>query len=178
MPGENLLFGIALDKLMSNKPTKPENANKSQPIKTAIGIAIGVGTGFLVYKLIKKDLQGYINKKREKEIFEKEKDVKVKLTYKPSQYIAFADSIQGAFDSFSWGGTDVDTIYTIFRKLKKNNDWLELAKAYGQRDYSDNFLGYPSTKLSLTKSLNKELDGDEKKKINYIMANNGLKYRI
>jgi len=53
-----------------------------------------------------------------------------------------------------------------------------LAKAYGQRDYSDNFLGYPSTKLSLTKSLNKELDGDEKKKINYIMANNGLKYRI
>ena len=179
MSWTKLLIDAGLRKAQARSATQSTKGQKqSAPIKKAVAIGVGVMVGIVAFRILKKDLQAFINKRRNQKIFENEKDENVKLTYKPSQYLTWADGLQGAFDPGWLDGTDEQTIYAIMKKLKNNNDWLELQKAYGTRDYSSNFSGFPSKKISLVKALNEELDGDEKKYINIIFANRGIKYRL
>jgi len=113
-------------------------------------------------------------------MFEEEKDAKVALTYKPSQYVTFADKIEDAFNANWLDFTDEEAIYSIMRQLKTNNDWLELMKAYGKRMYYD-----PSSatyifgkNINLLTALQLELDTKEKNKVNTILKNKGIRYRI
>jgi len=105
--------------------SKPRNPKEKRPIKTAIAIGIGAAIALGVYKVVGKEIKEAIKKRRNGKLFEKEKDPSVPLTYKPTQYITWADKMEDAFNTSYLNFTDEDAIYSIMRKLKTNNDWLE-----------------------------------------------------
>jgi len=160
--------------------SKPRDPKEKRPIKTAIAIGIGAAVALGIYKVVGKEIKQAIQKKKNIKLFEKEQDPKVKLTYKPSQYITWADKIQDAFQLNWLDATDEEAIYSILRKLKTNNDWLELMKAYGKRTYYDpTSVTYLLGKdINLLTALQLELSTAEKNKANIILKNNGIKYRI
>lgn len=160
--------------------SRPRDPKEKKPIKTAIAIGIGALTAVALYKIVGKEIKAAIQKKKNQKLFESEKEPNVKLTYKPSQYIAWADKIEDAMNVNWFDFTDEDAIYSIMRKLKTNNDWLELMKAYGKRTYYDpTSATYIFGKsVNLLTALQLELDTKEKNKINVILKNNGIKYRV
>jgi hypothetical protein len=160
--------------------SRERDPKEKRPIKTAIAIGIGAAIALGVYKVIGKEIKDAIQKKKNAKLFESEKDPKVKLTYKPSQYITWADKIQDAFQMNWLNATDEEAIYSILRKLKTNNDWLELMKSYGRRTYYDpTSATYIFGKdINLLTALQLELDTAEKKKANTILKNNNIRYRI
>jgi hypothetical protein len=132
---------------------------------------------FLLYRFIIKD----DTKKEIKDaLINKELD-KEKLSYPTSQYYSFADSLVSAMENAT---TDEDTIYSIFRKLKNNADYLFLQKAFGRRTYTGELFGGltglidPSEGDTLEQWLHHELDYDEIKKVNEILRLRDIKYRI
>lgn len=160
--------------------SRPKDPKQKQPIKTAVALGIGAGVSVLLYKVLQKDIRGAIQKSKNQKLFEKEKDPKVNLTYKPSQYITWADKMEDSFSDYYLDFTNEEQIYKIMRMLKNNNDWLELNKAYGLRTYYDvlspeYFFG---KKANLLTTLQLELDSKEKEKVNSILKSKGIKYRI
>ena len=159
---------------------KPRNPKEKKPIKTAIAIGIGAAIALGMYKVLGKEIKAALQKKKNKQLFEKEKNPSVPLTYKPSQYITWADKIEDAFNVSYLNFTDENAIYSIMRYLKTNNDWLELNKAYGKRTYynpiSPTYIFGKS--INMLTSLQLELDTSEKNKVNSILKSKGIKYRI
>lgn len=160
--------------------SRPRDPKEKRPIKTAIAIGIGALTAVALYKIVGKEIKEAIQKKKNKKLFDEEKDPKVQLSYKPSQYITWADKIEDAMNVNWLDFTDEDAIYNIMRKLKTNNDWLELMKAYGMRKYYDPIsTEYVFGKdVNLLKALQLELDTKEKNKVNTILKSKGIRYRI
>ena len=158
--------------------SRPKNPKERTPIKNVLALGIGAGIAFGLYKVLGKDIRAAINKSKNEKLFEKEKDPKKALSYPPSQYISWADKLEDAFEDF-WG-TDEDAIYSVLRKLKTNNDWLELNKAFGLRSYLDlyNEEYWTGKKVNLLKWFQLELDTAEKKKCNEILKSKGIIYRI
>ena len=158
--------------------SRPKDPRQKQPIKTAIALGIGTGVGVILYKVLKKDIRLAIQKRKNEKLFEGEKTPDKKLSYPPSQYITWADKLEDAFENF-WG-TDEDAIYSVLRKLKTNNDWLELNRAFGQRSYLDFYDTEFITgkKVNLLRWFQLELDTKEKEKCNAILKSKGIKYRI
>jgi len=157
--------------------------NKTSTRKIVSGIIVaglGVGFAYVISGYIRKNIDSIIKKRKEGKEFEKEQTGK--LSYPPTQYKAWADGIQGAYDPYGTfgAGTDEDTIYNILRKLKTNDDWLQLQKVYGVRDYVDyTYNPFGSTsKINLVESLNQELGGSEKNKVNQILKSKNITYRI
>jgi len=160
--------------------SRQRDPKEKRPIKTAIAIGIGAAVALGVYKVIGKEIKEAIQKKKNAKLFESEKDPKVQLTYKPSQYITWADKMQDSFQMNWLNATDEEAIYSILRRLKTNNDWLELMKSYGKRTYYDpTSASYIFGKdINLLTALQLELSTAEKNKANTILKNNGIKYRI
>ena len=157
---------------------RPKNPKERTPIKNVIALGLGAGLAFGVYKLLGKDIRAAINKSKNEKLFEKEKTPDKKLSYKPSQYITWADKLEDAFENF-WG-TDEDAIYNILRKLKTNNDWLELNRAFGLRNYLDLYDEefFFGKKVNLARWFQLELDTKEKEKCNAILKSKGITYRV
>jgi hypothetical protein len=160
--------------------SRPKDPKERRPIKTVLAIGIGAGIAFGMYKLISNELADAIKKKKNKKLFDEEIDKEIIASYKPSQYVTWADKMQDAFQLNWFDGTDEEAIYNILRKLKNNTDWLELMKAYGMRSYYDPFsLTYITGKeINLIKALQLELDTKEKNKVNAILKSKGITYRI
>ena len=159
--------------------SRPRDPKEKKPIKTALAIGIGGLFAYGLYKLTSKELKEAIQKQKNKKIYEKEQDPKVKLSYPPSQYITWADKIEDAFNVNFLDFTDEDAIYSIMRKLKTNNDWLELNKAYGLRSYYSASPTYLFGKdINMVKTLQEELDTSEKNKVNAILKSKGITYKI
>jgi hypothetical protein len=160
--------------------SRPRDPKEKRPIKTAIAIGIGAAIAFGMYKLVSKELAEAIKKRKNSKLFDEEIDPKIKASYKPSQFITWADKIEDSFNAQWLDFTDEDAIYNIMRKLKNNTDWLELNKAYGLRSYYD--LLNPSyitgKDINLVKALQLELDTTEKNKVNAILKSKGITYRI
>lgn len=159
---------------------RPKDPKQKQPIKTAIALGIGAAVAYGLYKLVGKEIQEAVKENKNKKLYEKEKDPKVNLSYKPTQYITWADKLEDATNGTNWfDGTDEEAIYKVIRNLKNNNDWLELNKAYGMRAYYDvspEFILGKDT--NMVKMLQLELDTTEKEKVNSILKSKGIKYRI
>lgn len=142
-----------------------------------IEIILLIAVVFMVYNLIfkKPDPEEKKQQELEKELNE------TKLTFPKSQYYQFADSLEVAMENAT---TDEDTIYNIFKKLKSNNDYLMLVKAFGKRVYTGELFGGITSMIdfgdgeSLEQWLHHELDADEIKQVNYILHNRGIKYRL
>ena len=159
--------------------SRPRDPKEKKPIKTAIAIGVGALTAVGLYKILGKEIKEARNKRKNEKLFEKEKEG-TNLSYKPSQYITWADKIDDSFSANWLDMTDEEAIYSIMRQLKTNNDWLELMKAYGMRTYYDpTSLTYiTGKKINLLTALQNELDTKEKSKVNTILKNKGIRYRI
>ena len=94
-------------------------------------------------------------------------------TYPANWYVVNADAIEKAGFDF---GTDEETIFRIFEKLKKDCDFENLFNAYGKRFYTGGFA--PWLKYNLIEFLDAELSNTDREKLNEIMKNNGLTYSI
>jgi hypothetical protein len=79
--------------------SKTRDPKEKRPIKTAIAISIGALTALALYKIVGGEIKKAIQKKKNQKMFDAEKEPKVALTYKPSQYVIFADKIEDAFNA-------------------------------------------------------------------------------
>lgn len=168
----------ALAGLGTASASRPRDPKEKKPVATAIAIGIGVGTGVILYKVLQKDIKKFTQKKKNDNLFKSELDPKIKGNYPPSQYLAWADKLEDAFDYF-WG-TDEDAIYSVMRKLKNNNDWLLLAQAFGMRQYDDLYDNefWFGKDVNLLRWMQLELDTAEKNKVNAILKSKKITYRI
>lgn len=94
-------------------------------------------------------------------------------TYMPANYLAFADKLESAmFDA----GTDEDSIYSVFKKLKSNTDFAKLFAAFGKRA-KYNF-GWSQGNWNLIQWLQDELSETEQDEVNKILSAANITYRI
>jgi hypothetical protein len=163
----------------------PAQKNKVSPdtwIKLGVFIAGGVAVAFGVKKVL-----DYFKPEKKREESEK-KDIqteletaekKQKATYPKSQYAAFASTIAEAIFG---AGTDEAAIYSVFRQLKNDTDYLSLVKAWGsptRQVFPNAFIFYDTgKKLTLPAALRFDMDSKECAKINAILKSKGIKYRI
>lgn len=137
-----------------------------------------VGIGWLFYDIFIKGKSS--EDKRELEQNQEIQQNTQEPTYPDSQYYTFADTLESAMEN---AGTDEESVYRVFRKIKNNKDYLFLQKAFGNRTYSGELFGgltslVDPTEDSLEQWLQKELNSEEIGKVNKILSNNGVKYRI
>jgi len=151
-------------------------------IKLGTYVAGGIAVAYGVKKLL--DLLKPEKKREQSETKQIESELESskkqqKATYNPSVYSQWASAIANAIFDF---GTDEQTIYDIFRRLKNNTDFLMLQKAWGsptRQVYPDGFVFYSTgKKLTLSAALRDDMDKSEIKKINNILSSKGIKYRI
>jgi len=106
-----------------------------------------------------------------------ENERRTPATYSDSQYAEMADAIQIAgFDT----GTDEDSIYSTFRLLKNNTDYLKLLRAWGKPTRTVYEWGV-GREMTLTQFLKWEMSTDEIAHINRILADTKyrrIKYRV
>ena len=145
-----------------------------KPALIVTGITVGA---FVAYRIIKRG-GAFARQIKEGREFEKEQDKAKGLSYPKTQYKSWADTLEEAWYEYPFGlGTVEDTVYNIIRKLKNNNDWLELQKAYGVRQYYSG--GFPAGNKTLVESIAVEDEGGEmRSKINAILKSKGIKYTI
>jgi hypothetical protein len=145
--------------------------------KGIIGVAVVGVTIYALYKL-KNTLSGdkeSDNKEGRDVLNELEKESKKKqASYAPSQYKTFANTIETAgFDV----GTDEAAIYSTFRKLKNNTDYLMFLNAWGQPNRKVYEWGI-GRNMTLPQYLRYEMSDSEIKKVNEILASKGITYRV
>lgn len=96
-----------------------------------------------------------------------------KLSYPESEYYDLADTIYTAMQAeFT---EDEDAIYTAFRRLKTDADYLKLKLVYGKRPIG--LWGFRND-LNLVQSLRSLLNDQELYYVNRILAKAGIKYRV
>lgn len=145
--------------------------------KGVISVGAFLGVAYIIYRVTQKlGEEPQREVKEDKEIQNELQDEikKTPLTYGPSQYATFANNIQEAgYDV----GTDEDAIYSVFRKIKNNADYLALLKAWGKPTRTIYEWGI-GRKKTLSQFLHSEMSSSEIAKINTILANNKVKYRV
>lgn len=92
-------------------------------------------------------------------------------SYSNTTYNQLADRIEAA--GKSGYGTDEEAIYSVFRLLKKDIDYLKLVQAFGTRR-----LEFSTIYANLGGFLSSELSASEIDKVNQIMESKGLTARI
>ena len=92
-------------------------------------------------------------------------------TYTNTVYNQFADAIQAA--NLEHFFTDSDSIKDVFRKLKKDVDFLKLVEAFGTRRPK-----FSATVEALGAFLHGALNDTQINSLNTILQQNGLKSRI
>jgi len=136
---------------------------KKNPLPTAGVVLLGLFLISRPKKASNKDTSNIVDEELQSSTYN--------LTYPLSNYNNFADQLQSAmFDA----GTDEDTIYNVFRKLKNPKDLLQLIKAFGIRTYY--WFGWPQGNYNLAQWIQEELKQGEKDKINDILRANNINY--
>lgn len=159
-----------------------------QNVPTGLKIAgfgiIAVGLLFTVDKLVTKAIA---RKKRKEEELLWEKYYKEKATgkptspggkmsYSPSTYFNFADSIESSLNTAF--GEDFEQIAAIFKKIKTQTDFNVLNDAFGER--TNYRFGIPHYTGNLAYWIADEYSGysSDKQKLNNILAANGIDVRF
>ena len=168
---------------VDTKFAKESFSGLPQWAKGIIAIAVVGGIGYAVYKLSK--LKKTPEEKSDKEEAdaqknELEKEIKKKpLSYPLSQYKTFANVIEEACNE---EGTNEEAIYSTFRKLKSNSDYLALQIAWGNptRFVTPSWYIFYTTgkNFSIPQLLRNDMSSSEISKVNKILSNNGIKYRV
>jgi hypothetical protein len=145
------------------------------------GIAIVYFTGRTIYKGIAKKADA---KKDSQTVKDVKDEIKVnqqqgqKPTYPDSQYKAWADAIEKAFDGCDPLETAQNTVNRVVRELKNNTDWLKLVDAYGVRTYDQCGWWMGSFTGNLYSAISDELDSAEKAYINKLLTERNISYKV
>jgi len=145
--------------------------------KPIVAITVGGVVAYFVAQVAKKFTTESKRLIDEKKAVESELTQAAKqkpLSYPDSQYQSMARVIQIAgFDV----GTDEAAIYSVFRRLKNNADYLALTQAWGKPTRKVYEWGI-GRDMTLQQFLRWEMNDKEIGKINAILKSKGIKYRI
>ena len=94
----------------------------------------------------------------------------LKATYTANQYKSMANNLFDAMDGF---GTDTETIYTVFKKLQNDIDFIKLDAAFGVRTATDNLFGLMEAE-DLSGWIKDDLSQTEITKLNNQLRNQGI----
>lgn len=145
--------------------------------KGVVGVGGALLVGFIAFRIFKRLSSTEASDRAEASAVESELNeelARTKLTYPQSQYKSFASQIEIAgFDI----GTDEAAIYSVFRKLKNNADFLALTQAWGKPNRKVFEWGI-GRDMSLAQFLRYEMSESEIRKINDILTSKGIKYRV
>lgn len=107
---------------------------------------------------------------------------KKNLSYSNDAFQRLATRLVRAMDTDSIDGTYEDEIYSVFGYMHTIDDVHELYNVFGSRTYSGDEFGQwqieADPKYNLQTWLNKELDDDEKSKINNILKEKGITFKV
>jgi len=157
------------------------NKINSSTLKT-IGILMLIVLMFVFFKKIMLALNSIFGttEKEQADKQDKEDEQQTKedlnednLTYTNSQYKDFANTIYIALEDSI--GEDEEAIYTVFKRLKNNDDYYKLKLTYGKRLHG--LYGFRES-YNLVSAIRRLLNDEECRQINYIMSNRGLTTRI
>jgi hypothetical protein len=113
------------------------------------------------------------NKDTEEVIKDEEANTGLALSYPLSNYNVWADELQAAmFDT----GTDEDTIFSIFERLKNIRDLLQLIKSFGVRTYY--VFGISQGDYNLAQWFQEELSTSDIEEINSILHAKNITYSL
>jgi hypothetical protein len=99
-----------------------------------------------------------------------------KKSYADSQYYAWSNRLESTM--FDWG-TNEDSLYSVFRSLKNNADFIALKEAFGMRTYTGGIVpGFFYGKYSLDQWIEEELNPEEIALVNNILSSKGITYRF
>ena len=145
------------------------------PKEFRVSLAV-LGGGYLAYKLYRKLNPSEKEIAEEKLVEESEftsegESCMGKLSYRSSQYKAFATALHNAF--VETVGTDEDAIYSVMNKMKNECDLLQVIAEFGVRRQEWGF-----EKLNLPQFINDEMSTKELQKVNSILRRKGITYRF
>ncbi len=151
--------------------------------KGVVAIAIVAGVGYGIYYLGKtlKDRQENKDDKEEQKGWETDaeniqNDPKRKQVLTDAQLKAMANKVFSAMDGY---GTDEEAIISVFRSLKTDGDFVGLQKAWGRREISSGWGNpTPNFKGTLNGAITDELSNYYKQRINKILGDKKIKYRV
>ena len=104
------------------------------------------------------------------------KDPKRKATLSAASLSSKANKIFSAMDGY---GTDEEAIISVFRSLKTDGDFIGLQKAFGIRTIDSGYLNpAPNFKGTLTAAITDEVSNYYKQRINKILTDKKIKYRV
>jgi len=145
------------------------------------GIAIVYFTGKSIYKGIASKIAAGKDAKAVKDTKDEIRVVQqtgVRASYAESQYKAWADVLQKAFEGCDPLNTVPSTVYGIVKQLKNDLDWLKLVQSYGVRthDQCGWFMG--DFTGNLYAALYDDLDSGEISKVNKFLSERGITYKV
>jgi len=139
-------------------------------------VAIGAA-GYAIYKvtqMLNGDDEQDAKETGEVQLEIERESKKKPASYADSQYRTFANTIETAgFDT----GTDEAAIYSTFRKLKNNTDYLKLLNAWGKPNRKVYEWGV-GRNMTLPQYIRWEMNDSEVKKVNDILQSKGITYRV
>lgn len=145
--------------------------------KGVVAVTVLAVTVYAVFKITQKlsGLEEQDSKEDKDVVSEIERESKTKPpSYADSQYKTFANTIETAgFDV----GTDEAAIYSTFRKLKNNTDYLKLLNAWGKPNRTVYEWGV-GRKMTLPQYIRWEMNDAEVKKVNDILKSKNITYRV
>lgn len=152
---------------------------------TVVGVGIGIYVLYKVYKSIANTAGGVVTPEKggaqedrgwNKDIDKLNSNPATRATITQAQASSFASSLFAAMDGY---GTDEDRILNIFRQLKNDADYAYVQSAYGVREVSSGAWNpEPNFKGTLSGALSSELDSDYVARINKILADKKISYRL
>ena len=158
-----------------------QTVNYFSPRGKKIAILIGAVVGaYIVYRIAKSVIKG---KGASQEVQEANTELD-RLNTNPAtaqkitEYQAqqMANSIFYAVNGY---GTDEEQIYSVFRRMSNNADFIAVSKAFGIRTISTGrFNPDPDYKATMTQALQHDLSTSEKKKVNEILVKKNIRYKI
>lgn len=145
--------------------------------KGIILILIVLLIAWLVYKFYKTVGFKTDDEKKQERDLRKDKDMLYgqgqRPTFTRTQYKSFADKLYWSGSGKNVTGTQEDQIYAVFENMKNDLDIVLLTEAFGERKW------YPwQDSFNLGGYLTDELNQDELKVINNILAKKGIKSRF
>ena len=148
--------------------------------KWAKGLVVAAVIGGAVYVIVKATKKGNGNSTSLPDVQSDIKDLQSKgqvASYGKGQYDLFANKLKQAFYSY---GTDEAAVYGVFGQMKNDLDVAELIKSFGIWKVECSFWRPFDTcgDGDLAAWITSELDSDEVKQVNTLLANKGIKYQF
>ena len=144
-----------------------------------IGTGVTVLIGYGIYSAVKGRIKNAGDYKEQNEVKDDIKELAaqgVKPSFYDSQYATWASQLVKAFEGY---GLDESVVYRVFVNMKNDADVLKLINVYGIREISSGaYNPAPNFKGTLAATIAEEMDSEEVKEINVILAKRGIKIKF